>query len=568
MTTDGSKSTIAIYFDELHSETSSVRSPDFIFRGLENKDWGLESSAYLRHDVPPSHSDFIQYNVDLIDRAKDANYHHREKNELADIELLAELRHYGAATALIDFTRDFLVALWFASRPYKEGENQKDGKVIIVNIGDSDVFLKLTSDDRQKCLRDILEFKTRMNQATQPADTDTPTPESSDKRKKLWFWQPRFEINHRLSAQKGVFVFGEAKISSEDIKYWEVTIREENKEEIRRELKAHFGIYEDSLFNDLPGFANLNDKNHAVETETADDLSRHGVQLSQMGKSGQAIRYFNRAIELEPDDPSHHYFRGQANRNLKKYKDALKDFSKAIELEPGNPNHHYFRGLVNHDLEKYEDALKDFNKAIELEPGNSSHHYFRGLVNHDLEKYEDALKDFSKAIELEPDDPSHHFLRGLVNHKLGKNQDALKDFSKAIELKSDYSYNHHFRGIANRDLEKYEDALKDFSKAIELEPDDPNYHHFRGLVNRDLEKYEDALEDATKAVELEPDNPSHHHFRGLVNRDLEKYKDALEDATKAVELEPDNPTFHSLRDDVSRDLEKYENVQRDIDKAT
>ena len=503
MTTGDSKSTIAIWLDKLYSETSSVRSPDFVFRGLENEDWGLESSAYLRHDVPPSRSDFVQYNVELIDKAKNANYHHREKNELTDIELLAELRHYGAATALIDFTRDFLVALWFASSPCKEGGTQKDGKVIIVNIGDSDVFLQLTSDDRKKSLRDILVFNTRKSQTAQKrslADIDKSTPELSDKRKKLWFWQPRFEINHRLSAQKGVFVFGEAKISAEDIKYWEVTIPQKDKENIRRELDAHFGIDEGSLFNDLPGFANLNDKNHTVEAETADDFSKYAVHLSQKGDSVQAIRYFNKAIELEPDDPKNHFLRGNANRDIERYEDALKDYSKAVELEPDDPNFHCLRGYVNHKLEKYEDALKDYSKAVELEPDDPNFHFLCGHVNHKLEKYEDALKDVTKAVELEPDDPTFHFLCCHVNHK----------------------------------LEKYEDALKDVTKAVELEPDDPTFHYLRGYINDKLEKYEDVLKDVTKAVELEPDDPTFHSLRDDVSRDLEKYEDVQRDIDKAT----------------------------------
>ena len=150
MANSDSKSIVAIYLDKLHSIIPSAGSQDIVFRGLE-------STAILRYANPPTHSEFIQYNCDLIDRAKNANYHHKENNQLTEIELLAELRHYGAATALIDFTRDFLVALWFASSPWKEKEIQedgkdieihKDGKVVIVNRGDSEVFLELTSEDR------------------------------------------------------------------------------------------------------------------------------------------------------------------------------------------------------------------------------------------------------------------------------------------------------------------------------------------------------------------------------------------------------------------------------------
>jgi hypothetical protein len=42
--------------------------------------------------------------------------------KLSDLELLLELQHYGAATGLVDFSRDFLIALWFAAHDNK-GKN-------------------------------------------------------------------------------------------------------------------------------------------------------------------------------------------------------------------------------------------------------------------------------------------------------------------------------------------------------------------------------------------------------------------------------------------------------------
>jgi hypothetical protein len=51
----------------------------------------------------------------LINDAKSYHYH---KEELSNLELLLELQHYGAATGLIDFSRDFLVALWFACNAF------------------------------------------------------------------------------------------------------------------------------------------------------------------------------------------------------------------------------------------------------------------------------------------------------------------------------------------------------------------------------------------------------------------------------------------------------------------
>lgn len=568
MTNSDTKSIIAIYLDKLHQIIPFAGSQELVFRGLENKVWGLESSAYLRHADPPTHSEFIQYNFELIAKAKNANYHLKENNKLEEIELLAELRHYGAATALIDFTLDFLVALWFASGSYK---TNADGKVVIVNIGDTDVFLQLTLEDKKCSLEEILKFKTREEQGTpsmQRSDMDTPTSEISDQqRAKLWYWQPRFEINHRLSAQKGVFIFGKASIDKTDIQNWEIIISQKDKVAIRRELNDHFGINEDSLFNDLPGFAMVNDRDHIIETRTGDDYFYYAVRHFQRGEFDQAIKYIDKAIELEPDVAVHPSFRGLINHARKRDEDALWDVTKAINLDPDGAAHHYTRGLINHVLENYEDALRDFSKAIELNPENATNYYFRGMINLDIENNEDALKDANKAIELDPNLPVHYSSRGLANYNLEKYDDALKDANKAIELDPDGAVYYSFRGEVYRCLKKYEEALRDATKSIELGPDDAVHYFNRGQVNYDLKRYEDALIDVNEAIELGTEFAERYYFRGLINHELERHEDALRDTTKAIELDPENALNYSFRSQVNRELGKNVDAQRDIDKA-
>ena len=472
-----SKSFVAFYLEKLYSVIPSTGSHDFVFRGLENKDWGLQSTAYLRHANPPPHDDFIDYNCKLIAKAKNANYHIKENSELEEIELLAELRHYGAATALIDFTRDFHVALWFASRSYKKNEIETDGKVFIINIGDVEVFLQLTSDDKRKSLEEILRFKTREKLDTpegeRSADDASTTQISIQKKPELWYWQPRFAINHRLSAQKGVFIFGKATIDTADIEYWEVIIPKEDKEVIHRELSILLGINEDSLFNDIPGFAEVNDKYHKIQTKSAVDYSQDAVQNRQRGEFEQAVQSIGKAIELDPNNAVYYSFRGVTNLDLKNYEGALRDFTKAAGFNPDEANHHFLRGTVNHNLKNNEDALKDFTKGIELNPNNADNYYFRGQAYRELGKQEDALTDFTKAIELSPDDSFCHYCRSQVYHELGKQEDALEDLTKAIELDPDKSFYYFYRGQAYHKLGKQEEAQQDFAKARILSPPEP-----------------------------------------------------------------------------------------------
>ncbi|MEI0701468.1 tetratricopeptide repeat protein [Brachyspira intermedia] len=62
--------------------------------------------------------------------------------------------------------------------------------------------------------------------------------------------------------------------------------------------------------------------------------------------------------------------RGYTENYLEHYVEAIKDYNKAIELDPNNSYIYYNRGVSKENLTQYKDALKDYKKALELDPNN------------------------------------------------------------------------------------------------------------------------------------------------------------------------------------------------------
>lgn len=133
------ESVIAGYLQKLEELIGSEGSEgNYAYRGQKNADWDVESGALRRIEetnpqakkTTPSKEkeDFISYHEkELLEPALMEGHGVGEDRPLYDLELLAKLQHHGAATCLIDFTRNFLVAMWFACEFYKEEE--KDGKI-------------------------------------------------------------------------------------------------------------------------------------------------------------------------------------------------------------------------------------------------------------------------------------------------------------------------------------------------------------------------------------------------------------------------------------------------------
>ncbi len=97
---------------------------DLAYRGQRKAHWLLQSAAPRRltrqwgQDVihGPEFSDqYIAYHHGiLLSPAREHGFGVENGREVSDLQLLAKLQHFGAATGLLDFTWNPLAALWFA----------------------------------------------------------------------------------------------------------------------------------------------------------------------------------------------------------------------------------------------------------------------------------------------------------------------------------------------------------------------------------------------------------------------------------------------------------------------
>ena len=447
-----------------------------LYRGLADADWEVESSGYRRikpedGETPPRV--FQNYIQRLLDRADLQGFRRRGGDELSDLELLAELQHNGAATCLIDFTSNALVALWFACREKPD----KAGKVVVMATEESEEFSIVTYERLEKPIKEFL------NQG------------------KLWKWTPS-GLSYRIVAQNSVFVFGEGKIVE---KYYEaVRIVGENKQEIREELKEKFGITEERLFSDFTGFALSNSHDRPYSDYTEEDYVYLGLAFDQQGNFEKAIDTYNKAIELAPQYAWAYNNRGFARRVSGDPHRAITDFNQAIVLNSQYVAAYNNRGLAKHDLNDYQGAIADFDQAIQLNPQDASAYNHRGAVKYDAGDPQGAIADFDQAIQLNPKFAEAYFNRGLAKYYSGDFLDSIIDFDQAISLNPQYVDAYNNRAVAKLASGDLSGAIVDFDQAISLNPQYANAYNNRGLAKRAQGDEAGAQADFAKAQELDP----------------------------------------------------------------
>ena len=88
-----------------------------MWRGVGNANWRLDSTMARRlmDGYGLTEPRVADTERELIERARHRGFDVVDGRLLSDFELLALLRHHGAATRLVDFTRSAAVGLWFAT---------------------------------------------------------------------------------------------------------------------------------------------------------------------------------------------------------------------------------------------------------------------------------------------------------------------------------------------------------------------------------------------------------------------------------------------------------------------
>ena len=319
--------------EEFIAKTEKLEGRSLLYRGLADATWEVSASAYRRIKtssevaLPPPRI-FQNYMEQLLDSAGLRGFRNRQGRSHSDLELLAELQHNGAATCLIDFTTNALVALWFACRE----ELDKDGKVAAMATDNTESFSTVSYQDLEKPIKEFLY-----------------------KDEKLWKWEPS-HLSNRIVAQQSIFVFGEGII--EERHYEKIRIDKNNKGKIREELEKRFGITERHLFSDFTGFA-LSNAHNRPYSYTTEDYYYLGVELHQQGDFQKAKNYYDQAIDLDPQFAVAHNGRGSAKRALGDHQGAITDYDQAIKLDPQLVVAYYNRGDSKRALGDHQGAITD-----------------------------------------------------------------------------------------------------------------------------------------------------------------------------------------------------------------
>ncbi len=136
--------------DKLGEITRAASNGSFVFRGEPKWYQEISSSLYREYKTLLEPFGVDGFDIRNVQEEMMRNAA-RFAGDLAPLDLLSQLQHCGHPTNLIDFTTDYLVALFFAC----SSESADDGRVILLDTGTNLLFRMRSPANRIKAQKSV-----------------------------------------------------------------------------------------------------------------------------------------------------------------------------------------------------------------------------------------------------------------------------------------------------------------------------------------------------------------------------------------------------------------------------
>jgi tetratricopeptide (TPR) repeat protein len=188
-------------------------------------------------------------------------------------------------------------------------------------------------------------------------------------------------------------------------------------------------------------------------------LSSLGMALQRQGRHEEALKTFDKAVQLKPDDAELWINLGNVLVELDRPSEAVLGFQHALKLNPSRWEAANKSGHLFFRLERFEEALAHFDLCDQLQPNHSLTLHMRALALRGLKRYEESLVDNLRAHELDPADHNNCNNIGDALQSLGRQEEALAWFDKALLRKPDFVAAINNKAFSLAQLHRFDEAF-------------------------------------------------------------------------------------------------------------
>lgn len=214
----------------------------------------------------------------------------------------------------------------------------------------------------------------------------------------------------------------------------------------------------------------------------AASLCGKGTRLKIHGQYAEALTYFKKAAEANPDDSDAWYGLGSCYVGLNRPEAAIAAYQRPIAHNPDNAQAHFILAMYYKAIEQYEQEVLSLLEVLRIDPANVRARFELALAYGALDRTREQIETFKAILAARPDHLPTLLALGLTLAQNSRMQEALALLDRAREIEPDNALIHYNLGVTYNRMSRHEEAIQAYTRAIRANPRMDAAHYNLGIT--------------------------------------------------------------------------------------
>src|SRR6266481_550624 len=279
-----------------------------------------------------------------------------------------------------------------------------------------------------------------------------------------------------------------------------------------------------------------------------DALHAYATCLVKLKRLDEAVKTFQRALALRPDDPHEHLVLASIQLLAHKSQDALATLQPLLGGAGADADTLQLASTAYEDAGDTPQAVSTLRQALLLAPRNVSLYLDFANICFTHESFQVGIDVLTEGLLLQPKADDLYVARGVLYVQLAQYDKAEADFEKAYELNPNQSLSIAAQGLAAVQANDLDHALESVQAKLARKPNDPLLLYLEADVlsqkgaDPGTPEFQLAMQSAKRAVALQPTLAAARGVLAKLYMQTGQYPEAIEQCREALVSNPKDQT--------------------------
>ena len=267
-------------------------------------------------------------------------------------------------------------------------------------------------------------------------------------------------------------------------------------------------------------------------------LLGEALEHHQAGRHVEAAELYERALEVDADEPTALYLYGLLSFETGQVETALRLLSRVTVLRPDHAQARITLANIQHWRGDYAKAVENYQAVVKREPEHLAAQVGLAKALRDEGEFDAAAAAARAALDIDLDCAAAHETLATIFTARGQAEPAIDAYHRAIALEPGLASAQVGLALVLLGEGRAHEALTAADAALALDSAQANAWLARGSALSQLRDLAGAVQALKRAVALDPEQALAHLNLGNAYGELEQGAEAIHHLREALSLDP------------------------------